>query len=319
MPDKSSMEVIYQNKLLYPEILWERPVHHYNSKAGRILVIAGSRGTQGMALLVCETIFRCGTGILTLAFPEELRTSYVGILPPEMTLALPQTHSGSLARAAKEQIAEQFRAVDLVLIGPGLSTNTETVQLIWELLPLLNKPLVIDGDGLKALGYGIDAIRSKDGIEKVREYFANLKTKIIICAQTNNISQIMEALGEEKPKCKADYINKHQGEIAEIICKKLGVTLILKGSETIIFGGKKLIINKLPDYNGNIFNKEILSGIVSSFVAQNPTKPLEASAVAVYLDALAEKKAIAEAGTRPLVAHDIVRNLPQAIKESESQ
>jgi NAD(P)H-hydrate epimerase len=312
------MKTIYQNKLLYPEILWERPVHYYKSQAGRILVIAGSRGMQGAALLACESIFRSGTGILTLAFPEELKNAYTGILPEAMTLALPQTHSGSLSRKAKSLIVEQLRAVDLVLIGPGLSTNTETVQLIWELLTEMRKPLVLDADGLKALAYGIDAIRGKEGIEKVQEYFKNIKSKIIITPHPGETAHIMEALGAEKNKCKTNYIEHHKEEVASYIYDNIGTLVILKGNGTIIYNGKSVVIDKIggPEL-ATAGSGDVLSGIVASFVSQNPTKYLKASATAVYLHSLAGKLAKEELGERSVMAGDIIRFLPQAIKKAE--
>ena len=313
------METIYQTKLLYPEILWERPVHYYKAQAGRILVLAGSRGMQGAALLDCEAIFRSGTGILTLAFPEELKNSYTGILPEAMTMALPQTHSGSLARKAKDSIIEQLKAVDLVLAGPGLSTNTETVQLIWELLPEINKPLVIDADGLKALAYGIDAIRGKEGLEGVKSYFKNIKTKIIITPHPGEASQILAALGENRVKSKPGYIEKHKTQAAQVIADSLNMTVVLKGHETVICSRTKTIIDKIggPEL-ATAGSGDVLSGIVASFVAQNPAKPFKATATAVYLHSQAGKLAKEELGERSVMAGDIVRHLPGAIKKAEA-
>ena len=309
---------IYQAKLLYPEILWERPVHYYKARSGRILVVAGSRGMQGAALLTCEAVFRCGTGVLTLAFPEELKNSYTGILPEAMTLALPQTHSGSLARQAKGLIIEQLRAVDLVIIGPGLSTNTETVQLIWELLPDIDKPLVIDADGLKALAYGIDAIRGKDGVGKVREYFKNLKNKIIITPHPGEAGHILAALGVENKKCKSEYVEHHKEECAQLIHDHLGTIVVLKGSGTVIYNGKNLIVDRVggPEL-GTSGSGDVLSGIVGSFVAQNNKKPFKATATAIFLHSLAGKLAREELGERSVLASDIIRYLPQAIKKAE--
>lgn len=313
------MKIIYQTKLLYPEILWERPVHKYKSEAGKILVVAGSRGNQGKVLLLCEAIFRSGTGILTLAFPEELKVSYSGILPSEMTLALPQTHSGSIARTAKEKILEQLGAVDLVLIGPGLSTNMETVQLIWELLPLINKPLVIDDDGLKAIAYGIEAIIGKEGIEGVNKYFRELKAKIIITPTVSDLVQILDALGQEKSICKLGYIKNNLPEILSIVHENLGVNVVLKDDESVIYNGTKLIVNKVSGIHGKPSNNDVLAGIVASFVAQNPSKPFKASTVALFLNSLANKIALSENEGDYVNSNQIVQALTRVIKEVESK
>jgi len=69
--------------------LWERPVHMYKYQAGKVLIIAGSRGMAGAAVLTTEATFRSGTGILLLGFPQNLLDVYKGILPEAMTLPLP--------------------------------------------------------------------------------------------------------------------------------------------------------------------------------------------------------------------------------------
>jgi len=314
------MKPIYQTKLLYPEILWERPVHYYKSKAGRVLVVAGSRGMAGAALLTCEAAFRSGTGIVTLAFPEELKNSFTGILPEAMTLALPQTHSGSLARKSKELILEQLKSTDLIVIGPGLSTNTETVQLVWGLLQEVKKPIVIDADALKAIAYGIDAIRSRDGVELVGAYFKKIETKIILTPHPGEAGKILSALGINKPKTKPEYIERNKAESAQVISEKLNATVILKGHNTTIVSPRKIIIDKVggPEL-ATAGSGDVLSGIVGSFVAQNPQKSFGAIATAVYLHSLAGKLAKETLGERSVKAGDIIKYLPKAIKKAEME
>lgn len=314
------MKPIYQTKLLYPEVLWERPVHYYKSKAGRVLVIAGSRGMAGAALLTCEAAFRSGTGIVTLAFPEELKDSFTGILPEAMTLALPQTHSGSLAKKALEPIIGQLKSTDIVIIGPGLSTNTETVQLVWQLIREIKKPTIIDADGLKALAYGIDAIRSKEGKDGVMQFFKKLNPKLIITPHAREASKLLAALGSKKDVSKADYIETHKTEAVKTIFEAIGALTVLKGHETTIYNGKKVIIDKIGEpVLATSGSGDVLCGIIGSFVAQNPKKTLKAVATAVFLHSLAGKIAKEHTTERSVTATDIIRYLPQAIKTSETE
>ncbi len=314
------MNIIYQNELLFPEILWERPVHFYKSKAGRLLVIAGSRGMTGAALLTCEAAFRSGTGILTLAFPEELKIAYKDILPEAMTLPLPQTHSGSLSKSAKEEIIEQAKISDVVVIGPGLSENSETVQLVWEVLSEIKKSMVIDADGLKALAHGIEAIRSKKGIEAVEEYFQNIEPKIILTPHPGEAGKIIKALGFDKRNYeKASYIDKHKAAAAKIISEHLNCHTVLKGYNTVIVSQKGQIIEDKvggPEL-ATAGTGDVLSGMIGSFWAQNPQKAFKATATAVYLHSLAGKIAKQKFGERSVMASDVIKNLPEAIKISE--
>ncbi|MBW6431828.1 NAD(P)H-hydrate dehydratase [Patescibacteria group bacterium] len=314
------MKAIYQTKLLYPEILWERPVHYYKSKAGRILVVAGSRGMAGAALLTCEAAFRSGTGIVTLAFPEELKDSFTGILPEAMTLALPQTHSGSLSKKALEPIVEQIKSTDIVIVGPGLSTNTETVQLVWQLIREIKKTIILDADGLKALAYGIDAIRSKEDKKGVIRFFEKLNPNLIVTPHPGEASKILTALGTEKNLSKSEYVDSHKKETATVIFNSIGALTIVKGHETTIYNGKKLIIDKIggPEL-ATAGSGDVLAGVIGSFVAQNPKKPFKATATAVYLHSLAGKIAKEHTTERSVTASDIIRYLPEAIKISESE
>jgi ADP-dependent NAD(P)H-hydrate dehydratase / NAD(P)H-hydrate epimerase len=315
------MKTIYQTKLLYPEILWERPVHYYKSKAGKILIIAGSRGLTKKALMTCEAVFRSGTGLLTLAFPEELKNIMSEILPDEMTLELPQTHSGSISKKAKEIIINQIKTVDLVIIGPDLSTNSETVHLIWEILPEIKKATIIDDDGLKALAYGIDAIKSKIGEEEVKKYFKNLKTKLILTPNSGDATKIANAIGI-KNRSKSSNSFEQEIKTSELISQMLDAVVVLKSRDIAIINPEldTQIINKTNTKTSNLDEShEVLTGLIGSFVAQNPKKTEKAIATAVYIYTLAIRLAKDEINQRSLNTTDIIRFIPKAIKEAESE
>lgn len=316
------MKKLIQNKLLYPEILWERPVHFYKSKAGKILVLAGSKGMSGAAILTCEAIFRSGTGILTLGFPDKLKGVYKEILPEAMTLPLPSTLSESLSKRGEAEILEQAKSHDVVVIGPGLSTNAETIQLVWELIFKLEKPIVLDTDGLTAMAKGIEVMRTHETEEFMDEYFKKLKSPLIITPHPGEAAKIINAAKfPELKKTKPEYIVSHKEEVASLISEKLGIYTVLKGHDTVIAEPLgNVIINRVggPEL-ATAGTGDVLSGIIGSFIGQNPEKLLKALSTAVYLHSLSGKIAKEKIGERSVIASDIIRYLPEAIKSAEGE
>lgn len=316
------MATIYQNKVLFPEILWERPVHYYKTQGGKVLVLAGSKGMTGAAILTCEAVFRSGTGVLTLGFPEKLKEIYKEILPEAMTLPLPGTPSVSLAKKAEDQIIEQSKNCQSVVIGPGLSTNSETVHLVWQLLFEIDKTIVLDADGLSALATGIKVMRDKESPDFLEDYFARQKRKMILTPHVGEAKRILDAMNLPElrdEKVTPEFIEQHKKELAPLISKKLNVITVLKGHETVITDGEITIINQtgVPEL-ATAGSGDVLSGIIGSFVAQNPEKIFEATATAVYLHGLSGQIAKEKIGERSVIASDVIRYLPEAIKRAEN-
>jgi NAD(P)H-hydrate epimerase len=315
-------KIIYQKSLLYPKLLWERPVHFYKAKAGKVLVLAGSKGMSGAAILTSEAVFRSGTGILLLGFPESLKNIYSEILPEAMTLALPETPSKSLAKKAEDAILDNAKSCDVAVIGPGLSQNAETIHLVWQLIFELSCPFVLDADGLSALAKGIEVMRKTENTKFMNDFFLKIKSRFVITPHPGEAARIINAMSlEDVPKnIKAEYIEKNKSEIAEILSRNLNCVAVVKGYETAISDSSKIIIDKVggPEL-ATAGSGDVLSGIIGSFIGQNPKKIFEATAVAVYLHSLAGILAKEKFGERSIIASDIIRFLPQAIKKAESE
>jgi NAD(P)H-hydrate epimerase len=310
---------IYQDKLLYPKILWQRPVHFYKSQAGKIMVLAGSKGMSGAAILTCEAVFRSGTGILVLGFPEGLKSIYKEVLPEAMTLELPETPGHTLAKKAEDLILDNVKGCDVVIIGPGLSQNAETTQLIWELVFSIERPIVLDADGITAFAKGIEVMREHENEAFMTEYLTKRPNELIITPHPGEAAKLCTALKLDK-KYTNKYVDEHKDEIATILADKLACTVVLKGYHTVIATntGDAIITRVGGPELATAGSGDVLSGIIGSFVGQNPEKHLEAIATAVFLHAKAGELAKEKVGERSVIASDIIRYLPIIIKELEN-
>ena len=119
--------------------------------AGRLLIIAGSRGMTGAAALAANAAVRAGAGLVYLAIPESLNAILEAKCTEPITLPQPETANGGLALAAAEELLERAAECQAVVLGPGLGRAVETAALARRLVAELPGPLVVDADALNAL------------------------------------------------------------------------------------------------------------------------------------------------------------------------
>jgi ADP-dependent NAD(P)H-hydrate dehydratase / NAD(P)H-hydrate epimerase len=294
------MSIFSQDHLLFPEILWKRPQNIYKRQCGKIIIIAGSRSMAGAASLTCEAAFRAGAGIVLLGFPDELKEVYKKVLPETMSVSLASTPSGSISLSSYKKIIELASDVDLVAIGPGLSRNNETATLVQKLVKGIKKPLILDADGLNAL-IGKTNILSRR------------KEPTIITPHPGEAGRLINKRPVE--------INKNRLKITQSIASNFRAIVVLKGHETVIAEPKgRIIINKTggPEL-ATAGSGDVLLGIISTFCAQNLTNLFKATAVADYLHGLAGNLASQKIGERSVIASDIIKFLPKAIKKAEKE
>lgn len=304
--------IVYQKEILYPELLWERPVNFYKAKAGRIFIIAGSLKYPQAAIQTSEAAFKVGTGVQSIGFPESLRSTYKNIIPGEMSLPLPATFSGTISKKAKDIIYEQLESSDVVLLGPGISTNSETTQLIWSIVPKIKIPLIITSQGIDILLEGFSAIINKEGLTAINYIFKSLKS-IILIISNNDLEKISKILKINKLVSNEDKTSK--------LSKLLSCTVVLNTERTIIANKNgKLVANTFRNKKDSLegFNN-ILAGIVSSFVSQNQEKTWEAILTASYIYDLALDMAFSKEGEQAVRSSDILKYMKEAIRSIEDE
>lgn len=132
-------------------VLGRRPLDAHKRSVGTVMVVAGSAQMPGAAGLAIRAALRAGAGLVTLASVAAVAEEVHPGAFEATTLHLPATAAGTIAADALERILDRAATVDAVAVGPGLTTQAETADLVRALAGALELPLVLDADGLNAL------------------------------------------------------------------------------------------------------------------------------------------------------------------------
>ena len=138
----------------------KRKKYSHKGHYGHVLVIAGSRGKTGAAMLAAEACLRAGAGLVTIGVPESLADVFQSRVTEEMTLVLPDKGDGTISRKAEDAILDFLREkADLLAIGPGIGVSPDTEKIVKALIRNSEKPLVIDADGINVLQGNTDVLK----------------------------------------------------------------------------------------------------------------------------------------------------------------
>jgi len=223
--------------------------------------------------------------------------------------------------AAADEILKQAKVCDAVAIGPGISRNPETIQLVWELFLKIEKPLVVDADAIYALSEGFKLIKGLKDKKDITEILGKRTYPTIITPHAGEALHLLKSINFKSKKITSKYIDENKKEIAKALADKLKFIVALKGHDTVIAEPEeRIVINKTGGPGlATAGTGDVLCGMITSFVAQNPKKIFEAVATAVYLHGLAGDIASQKIGERAMIASDVIKYLPAAIRQAEGE
>jgi ADP-dependent NAD(P)H-hydrate dehydratase / NAD(P)H-hydrate epimerase len=270
----------------------KRDPNSHKGNYGHVLVLAGSSGKEGAAGLTALAVLRSGAGLCTLALPN---SSQKFMHPMEvMTVPLPETSNGSLSIHAKKSILDLLNDKSVVAIGPGISTDPETVTLIREILPQIRCPLVLDADALNALSFHKDLL-------------LKLLPETVLTPHPKEMSRLIGISTEE--------IQKNRLQITSTFSRHNSLTLVLKGSPSLIgFADGSVVIN--PTGNAGMAtggSGDVLTGIIAGLIAQGLSSSAASIAGTYIHGQIGDHVANSESQTT-LIAGDLLRFLPETLK-----
>ncbi len=276
-----------------PKIPPRKPDTH-KGDYGRVFVLAGSIGMTGAAYLCAKSVLRSGAGLVTLGIPESLNPIMASKLTCVMTRPLPETSAKTLSKDAKDTILELTKKYDVVVMGPGLSQHPDTKHLILQLLEQINKPIVLDADGINALVGNIDVL-------------GRVKENIVLTPHPGEMARLigLQSAGE---------VQKNRLEIArQFVETRKNITLVLKGANTLVIDRNSYYINKTGNPGmATAGSGDVLTGMIGGLIGQKLFLNFEAAQLGVYFHGLAGDIAVREKGEISMIASDILDALPKA-------
>ncbi len=249
---------------------------------GHALLIAGSYGKMGAAVLATKACLKSGVGLLTVQVPTCGYQIMQICVPEVMTLTDTSTHFFS-----QVPLLEKFTTVG---IGPGLGTEKVTAEAMADLLKELKRPLIIDADGLNILAAN-------------KELLALLPPGSILTPHPKEFERLAGNTIEEYERL----------EVLQKFTRQYQLIVVLKGAHTAIATPDGQVYFNSTGNPGMATGGtgDVLTGIITSLLAQNYT-PTEAATLGVYFHGLAGDYAARQVGYNALTASDVISCLPQA-------
>jgi hydroxyethylthiazole kinase-like uncharacterized protein yjeF len=273
-------------------ILPRRRPDGHKGTFGAALIIAGSRNFSGAAVLAGMAAVRSGCGLIRLAIPAGIADVVSSDVVEAVKIPLPQTETGSLSPAAIENLLELAGDAEAVAIGPGIGTDRRTQKLELSFLAEVEKPTLIDADGLNNLAGSLNLL-------------PRVKAPLVLTPHPGEFARLTGL--------KAGDINADRVGVSRRFATEKKVVLVLKGASTVVAAPDgRVFVN--PTGNSGLAKGgtgDILSGLVVGLMAQGMS-PLDAACAGVFLHGLAADIGVRTLTEYCLAAGDLARYLPEA-------
>ncbi|BDV43379.1 bifunctional NAD(P)H-hydrate repair enzyme [Geotalea uraniireducens] len=291
----SAEGVDFVDSVTASRLLIRRERRAHKGAFGHCLIIAGSTGKTGAAAMAANSAVRAGSGLVSLAVPVVLNPILEVKTTEAMTIPLPDDGQGFLGSTALPAIVGAWEGKDSIAIGPGMSWNTATAELVRQVIRLVTAPLVVDADGLNALSEEVEAL-------------ANKKSPTVVL--TPHPGEMARLTGASIAEIEADRLG-----VARAFSVRYGVYVILKGARTVVAAPDgRLSINGSGNpgmASGGM--GDVLTGIVTSLLGQG-YEPFTACQLAVFIHGYAADLVAGEKGEIGMSAVDVQEHLPVAFR-----
>ncbi|TKG96079.1 NAD(P)H-hydrate dehydratase [Puteibacter caeruleilacunae] len=270
---------------LIQEKLQIRTRHSHKGTFGHALLIAGSYGKMGAAVLASKACLRAGVGLLTTHVPH-LGYQILQNTVPEAMISIDRSD----LHFTEFPDTDQYKAIG---IGPGLGCKMNSIRAMENLLEQCKKPMVIDADGLNILS-------------GKKELLAQLPTQTILTPHPKEFERLAGPAENsfERLQKQVNFSNQHN------------VITLVKGAHTTITtpDGQCFFNTSGNPGMATAGSGDVLTGIILGLLAQGYS-PIDAALVGVFLHGISGDIALNKQSVESLIASDIIENLGFAFKE----
>jgi hydroxyethylthiazole kinase-like uncharacterized protein yjeF len=282
-----------------PPVLPPRERTAHKGSVGDALFIAGSTQYLGAPYFSSYSFLKAGGGYARLAVPRSI-APFIGQKASELVLVpMQETKTGSISGRNKDRLLALAGKATIVVIGPGLSLDAETQQLVRDLVGHIEKPVLIDGDGLTAIAAELDILRAR-------------KSPTIL---TPHPGEMLRIIRQGKAELADNRI-----AILQNAAQDLKATIVLKGAHSLIGSHDGRVYVNLSGNAGmaSAGSGDVLTGMIGAMVGLG-LSTAEAARAGVFIHGLAGDMAADTLGEDGVTAQDILNHLPLAVKWSRDR
>lgn len=264
--------------------------------SGEVLVVGGSRGMSGAVCMASMAAIRAGAGYATAAVPDSLEAILEIKLTEVMTVGL-ESIAGGLGAAAAASIIERAERAGCVVLGPGLGRAEHSAKLARELISRIGAPLLIDADGLNAIGTDLDIVAARE------------RPTVL----TPHAGELGRLLGRSSAE-----VGSHRLGCAREAAARSGATVALKGDDTVVVDGERVAINvHASPALATAGTGDVLSGAIAALIARG-MEPFAGACAGVLAHARAGRHAASRIGTESVIATDVIEALGEGLRPPAS-
>ena len=274
-----------------------RAADSHKGNFGHVLIVAGSRGKSGAAVLAGYASLRGGAGLTTVATPDVVQPAVASAHPEYMTEPLSSTDAGTIASSnvSSGRFAKILEGKTVLAIGPGLGTLPETQQAIQQLVHESPLPIILDADGLNAFAGKADLLRER---------------KSPFLAITPHPGEMARLQGITNAAVQAD-----RAKTALDAARRWNAHVILKGFHTILAAPDGRIWVNTTGGPGLAKggSGDVLTGVLAALTAQfGTTDWLRVLALGVFLHGAAADAIAMKEEPSGILASEVARRIPGA-------
>jgi NAD(P)H-hydrate epimerase len=299
-PQEAIVSALHLNVITARDVaplIGPRPAESNKGSYGHVLLVGGSFGKAGSVAMAGMAALRAGAGLSTVATPKSVLNTVAGFHPELMTEPLAETEAGTISSSALSRIDELAKGMSVIAIGPGISRDPQTAELVRTAVTKLQLPMVVDADGLNAFEGRTDGLNGKG------------RTMVI----TPHPGEMARLVG-----CTIADVQKDRLRVARKFAREHEVIVVLKGHRTLVVqsDGEAWVNTTGNAGMATGGTGDILTGMVGGMIAQNPKQAFLAVLAAVHLHGFAGDVMREIVGEHSLVATDLLKGLPDAFRRT---
>lgn len=260
---------------------------------GHLLCLCGSYKMPGAAVICCKSAIRSGAGLVKLTIPKSAYPIVASHLVQPIFNPVEETN-GMYSASVLDEILNDLQWASAIVLGCGMGVNDDTKKVTEFVLKNSKVPIILDADGINCIIGCINILK-------------DIKVPVVLTPHPGEMSRLVSKSVEE--------VQSNRIGIAKSFAKEYGVTVVLKGANTVVTDGETVFVNT----NGNPAmamggTGDMLSGIISSFVAQG-INVFDAAKAGVFIHGQSGDEAAKAISQRGITVFDMIDRLGALMSE----